>query len=103
MSLRLPKFLSRSCFVIIIFLVYAFSTSKNLVMLMYVFDNILYNFDVAIRIYFQKVASPADIASSMSVGFTINHIAAVFLPALGGFFWMIDYRIPCKSLCFTSP
>ena len=80
--------------VIVIFLVYAFSTSKNLVMLMYVFDNILYNFDVAIRTYFQKVANPADIASSMSVGFTINHVAAVFLPALGGFFWMIDYRIP---------
>jgi len=80
--------------VIVIFLVYAFSRSKGLVMLMYIFDNILYNFDVAIRTYFQKVASPADIASSMSVGFTINHIAAVFLPALGGFFWMIDYRIP---------
>jgi predicted MFS family arabinose efflux permease len=80
--------------VIIIFLVYAFSSSKHLVMFMYIVDNILYNFDVAIRTYFQKVADPADIASSMSVGFTINHIAAVFLPALGGFFWMIDYRIP---------
>jgi predicted MFS family arabinose efflux permease len=80
--------------VIIIFLVYAFSTSKHLVMFMYIFDNIVYNFDVAIRTYFQKVADPADIASSMSVGFTINHIAAVFLPALGGYFWMIDYRIP---------
>ena len=80
--------------VIIIFLVYAFSTSKHLVVLMYVFDSILYNLDVSVRTYFQKVADPADIASSMSVGFTINHIAAVFLPALGGFFWMIDYRIP---------
>jgi len=80
--------------VIVVFLVYAFSTSKNLVMLMYIIDNILYNFEVSIRTYFQKVADPADIASSMSVGFTINHIAAVFLPALGGYFWMIDYRIP---------
>jgi predicted MFS family arabinose efflux permease len=80
--------------VVVVFLVYAFSSSKNLVMLMYIFDNILYNLDVSVRTYFQKVADPADIASSMSVGFTINHIAAVFLPALGGFFWMIDYRIP---------
>ena len=80
--------------VIVIFLVYAFSTSKIIVMCMYIVDSILYNFDVAIRTYFQKVGDPADIASSMSVGFTINHIAAVFLPALGGFFWMIDYRIP---------
>ena len=72
--------------VIIIFLVYAFSSSKNVVMIMYIIDNILYNFDVAIRTYFQKIANPADIASTMGVGFTINHIAAVFLP--------IDYRIP---------
>lgn len=80
--------------VIVVFLVYAFSTSKNLVMFMYILDNVLYNFEVSIRTYFQKVADPADIASSMSVGFTINHIAAVFLPALGGYFWMMDYRIP---------
>jgi hypothetical protein len=30
----------------------------------------------------------------MAVGFTINHIAAVFLPAIGGLLWMVDYRIP---------
>jgi hypothetical protein len=30
----------------------------------------------------------------MAVGFTINHIAAVFLPAIGGYFWVVDYRIP---------
>ena len=30
----------------------------------------------------------------MAVGFTINHIAAVVLPALGGLLWMINYKIP---------
>jgi hypothetical protein len=30
----------------------------------------------------------------MAVGFTINHIAAVVLPVLGGALWMLDYRIP---------
>ena len=29
----------------------------------------------------------------MAVGFTINHIAAVVIPALGGLAWMTDYRI----------
>jgi MFS family permease len=80
--------------VIIIFLVYAFSTSKLLVSLMYVIDSLLFNFAIAIRTYFQKVGDPQDVASSMAVGFTINHIAAVFLPALGGYLWMINYRIP---------
>ena len=28
----------------------------------------------------------------MALGFTINHIAAVFLPVLGGMLWLVDYR-----------
>jgi predicted MFS family arabinose efflux permease len=80
--------------VIMIFLVYAFTGSKILAASMYILDNILFNFSVAIRTYFQKIGDPKDIAASMAVGFTINHIAAVFLPALGGLLWMIDYRIP---------
>jgi len=80
--------------VVIIFLIYAFTTSKLLVTLMYIADSLLFNFSVAIRTYFQKISDPADISSSMAVGFTINHVAAVFLPALGGLLWMIDYRIP---------
>ncbi len=43
---------------------------------------------------FKKIADPADIAPTSAVGFTINHVAAVFLPALGGYLWMLDYRIP---------
>jgi len=34
------------------------------------------------------------VAPTMAVGFTINHIAAVFLPAMGGYLWIVDYRIP---------
>ena len=40
------------------------------------------------------MGDPGDVAPTMAVGFTINHIAAVFLPAIGGYFWIIDYRIP---------
>lgn len=80
--------------VIAVFLTYAFSSSKWLVAGMYIIDYILFNFSVAIRTYFQKIAEPADIAPTSAVGFTINHIAAVFLPALGGYLWMLDYRIP---------
>jgi predicted MFS family arabinose efflux permease len=80
--------------VILIFLVYAYTDSRIMAASMYILDNILFNFAVAIRTYFQKIGDPRDVASSMAVGFTINHIAAVFLPALGGYFWMISYRIP---------
>lgn len=80
--------------VIVVFLTYAYASSKWLVAAMYIIDYILFNFAVAIRTYFQKIAEPQDIAPSSAVGFTINHIAAVFLPALGGYLWMLDYRIP---------
>ncbi|AJE02779.1 MFS transporter [Geobacter pickeringii] len=80
--------------VILVFITYAYATSKGMVAGMYILDSILFNFAVAIRTYFQKIADPQDIAPSSAVGFTINHIAAVFLPALGGYLWMIDYRIP---------
>ena len=49
---------------------------------------------MGILTYFQKVADPRDIAPSMAAGNTINHIAAVFLPFIGGLLWMVDYRIP---------
>ena len=79
---------------VIIFLAYALTDSKWGVALLYILDHIFFNFAIAIRTYFQKVGDPRDIAPSMAVGFTINHIAAVFLPALGGFLWVLDYRIP---------
>ena len=80
--------------VIIVFLTYAYASSRWVVAGMYIIDYILFNFAVAIRTYFQKIADPADIAPTSAVGFTINHIAAVFLPALGGYLWMLNYRIP---------
>ncbi|MFC1895836.1 MFS transporter [Thermodesulfobacteriota bacterium] len=77
-----------------VFVAYATVQSKALVALLYVLDHIFFNFAIAIRTYFQKVGDPRDVAPSMAVGFTINHIAAVVLPALGGYLWMLDYRIP---------
>jgi len=79
---------------IFIFVAYATAQSKWLVMILYLLDQIFYNCHIAIQTYFQKIGDPEDIASTISVSFTINHIAAVVLPAIGGVLWMIDYRIP---------
>lgn len=80
--------------VFFIFMAYALASSKYLVWVLYILDQIFFNFSIAIRTYFQKIGDPRDIAPSMAVGFTINHIAAVALPVIGGLLWMIDYRIP---------
>lgn len=73
---------------VFVFTAYAFSESKMLVACMYVVDHLVFNFAIAIRTYFQKIADPADIAPSMAVGFTINHIAAVVIPVMGGLAWL---------------
>lgn len=78
----------------LVFVGYAWTDSLAVVMFLYIADHIFYNFAIAIRTYFQKVAAPEDIAPSMAVSFTINHLAAVVLPVVGGALWMIDYRIP---------
>lgn len=79
---------------IFVFLAYAVAKYRWQAALLYILDHIFFNFAIAIRTYFQKIGDPRDIAPSMAVGFTINHIAAVVLPALGGLLWIIDYRIP---------
>ena len=79
---------------VFVFMAYAITDSKLIVAILYILDHIFFNFSIAIRTYFQKVGDARDIAPSMAMGFTINHIAAVFLPAIGGLFWIIDYRIP---------
>lgn len=79
---------------IMIFTGYAFVESKAIIVLLYVLDHIFFNFAMGIRTYFQKIGDPKDIAPSMAVGFTINHIAAVIIPALGGLMWILDYRVP---------
>jgi len=79
---------------IFVFLAYAVVETKLLVALLYIIDHILFNFAMAIRTFFQKIGDPRDIAPSMAVGFTINHIGAVIFPVMGGLLWMIDYRIP---------
>lgn len=77
-----------------IFLAYAFIPSALIAGFLYILDHIFFNFSIAVRTYFQKIGDPRDIAPTMAVGFTINHLAAVVIPVFGGILWMVDYRIP---------
>ncbi|MCK5686538.1 MFS transporter [bacterium] len=89
-------------FLILIFISYAFVESKIVVGILYILDHIFFNFATGIKTYFQKIADPKDIAPSAAVGFTINHIAAVVLPVIGGALWMVNYKIPFLFGAFLS-
>lgn len=55
---------------------------------LYVLNHLFFALSLAMKTYFQKIADPRDIAPTAAVAFTINHIAAVFLPAALGYLWL---------------
>jgi hypothetical protein len=73
---------------IIIFISYAFVENAQVAAALYVIDHLLFAMAIAMKTYFQKIADKQDIASTMSVSFTINHIAAVVIPVLLGMLWL---------------
>lgn len=88
-----------------IFLGYAFIENAHIAAVLYILDHIFFNFYIGVKTFFQKTADKEDIAPSMAIGFTINHISAVVIPTIGGALWMISYRIPflCGAvLCLLS-
>ncbi|MDA9901468.1 MFS transporter [Gammaproteobacteria bacterium] len=75
---------------VLIFLSYAFVENISFALMLYLFDHLLFALAIAIKTYFQKIAAPEDIAATSSISFTINHIAAVVLPAILGAVWVFN-------------
>lgn len=73
---------------IIVFISYGLANNIYLVFFLYILDHLLFSMAIALKTYFQKIANPKDIASASAVSFTINHIAAIFLPAILGILWL---------------
>ncbi|MDE0096856.1 MAG: MFS transporter [Gammaproteobacteria bacterium] len=73
---------------IVIFTSYAFVNHAGLAAVLYILDHMFFALAIAIKTYFQKIADPRDFASSAGVSFTINHVAAVLLPAALGLLWL---------------
>jgi hypothetical protein len=72
---------------IAIFFCYAVTSNAWIAAGLYVLDNAFFFLGIAQRTYFQKIADPADIAPTAGVAFSINHIAAVFIPIPLGILW----------------
>ena len=75
---------------ILVFLAYGLVTHPILAATLYVVDHMFFALAIAFSTYFQKIADPRDMASSAGVSFTINHIAAVVVPAALGLVWMVS-------------
>lgn len=73
---------------VILFISYGLVENGYLAGVLFVIDHLLFAMAIAIKTYFQKIADHKDIASTAGVSFTINHIAAVVIPALLGIVWL---------------
>ena len=68
--------------------IYLFGWGILIAASLYILDHLFFALALAIKTYFQKIADPQDIAATAAVAFTINHIAAIFLPVSLGFLWL---------------
>ena len=73
--------------------IYLFDWGVVLAATLFVQDHLFFGLRMALKTYFQKISAPEDIAPTAAVAFTINHIAAVFLPVLLGLLWLISPAI----------
>jgi len=78
---------------IIVFIAYGLVQNATLAAFLYILDHMFFAMAIAISTYFQKIADPRDIASSAGVSFTINHIAAVVIPAALGIVWIWSHTL----------
>ncbi len=77
----------------LVFISYAFVDNLYVAFFLYILDHVLFSMAIALKTYFQKIADPKDIASASAISFTINHIAAVFLPVLLGLVWLYSHSL----------
>ena len=78
---------------ILVFTGYGLVKDANLAAGLYILDHLFFAMAIALKTYFQKIAEPADIASTAGVSFSINHIAAVVIPVSFGLVWLISPSI----------
>jgi predicted MFS family arabinose efflux permease len=82
---------------IAIFLGYAFISYLPVLYILFVLNNLMFGCDgLALPSYFQKIAlSQEEITGNVSAEQTINHIAAIAVPVLGGTIWeLLGFQAP---------
>ncbi len=75
---------------IFVFVGYALVQTSEMAAVLYIIDHLFFALALAIKTYFQKIADPADMASTAGVAFTINHVAAVVIPVSFGLIWLVS-------------
>lgn len=70
-----------------IFLGYAFIRNAWIAYGLFLLDNVLTGFDVAITTHAGRIIPKGELSASLATGLSINHIFGVAIPILGGYLW----------------
>jgi len=66
---------------------YALSHDRRVLYVLYCLDSFIYMFSIAQTTYLNKIAPPEDVRPALSMGVTMNHVASVIVPIVGGLLW----------------
>jgi len=72
---------------IFVFAGYALIHNPKILFVCYCLDNLLYFGSIALTTYINRIAPPQDIRPTLSMGVTMNHVAAILTPLFGGLLW----------------
>lgn len=74
---------------------YALVQEVLVLKVLWVVDSILFSFGVGITTYLNRIVRPNELMPSLSMGQTMNHVAAVVIPITGGLLWhRFGYHAP---------
>ena len=77
-----------------VFFGYAVVTHRPTLYALYCIDNILFFGGIALTTYLHKIAPEEDLKPTIAMGVTMNHVASVAAPLLGGIAWhLFGYRV----------
>lgn len=81
--------------VALVFLGYALIRQPYVLYALFVIDNVLTGFDIAVSTHAGRIIPKEKLSASLATGTTINHIFGVSVPVAGGVLWeLFDARVP---------
>jgi len=81
--------------VAVICVLYSSLSDVRALFVIYILDNAMFMFRVGVAVYANSIVRPGERTRLMALGTTMNHIGAVFLPAIGGALYAYwGYRLP---------
>ncbi|MBT5871960.1 MAG: MFS transporter [Candidatus Latescibacteria bacterium] len=78
----------------LVFFGYAVIQDRTTLYVLYCVDNLIFFGGIALTTYVHRISSEEDLQPTLSMGVTMNHIAAVIAPLVGGVAWYyLGYQI----------